>query len=133
MTMSSSPESSAVVLFGHGARDPEWAAPMRRIREQMLAQADALEVELAFLEFLKPTLPEAIATIAASGVQRIAVVPIFLGQGGHLKRDLPVLLDEVRTAHPECAITLALAVGECAPVIAAMAEYARDCARSDMA
>ncbi len=127
MSKTLSPASTVVVLFGHGARDPEWAAPMRRIREHMLAQPDAPTVELAFLEFMQPTLPDAIANLAATGVQRIAIVPIFLGQGGHLKRDLPVLLDEVRAAHPGCEITLALAVGESAPVIAAMADYARRC------
>lgn len=119
--------STAVVLFGHGARDPEWAGPMRRIRECMLAQADAPRVELAFLEFMMPTLPEVIAILAGEGVRRIAVVPIFLAQGGHLKRDLPVLLDEARAAHPDCQITLALAAGEASPVVAAMADYARAC------
>ena len=72
--------------------------------------------------------PDAIVRIAASGVQRIAIVPIFLGQGGHLKRDLPILLEQVRAAHPECEITLAAAVGESASVIAAMADYASGCA-----
>ncbi len=128
MNTSSSPVSSVVILFGHGARDPEWAAPMRRIREHMLVQPDAPAVELAFLEFMQPTLPDAIVRIAASGVQRIAIVPIFLGQGGHLKRDLPILLEQVRAAHPECEITLAAAVGESASVIAAMADYASGCA-----
>ena len=128
MNKASPSESSAIVLFGHGARDPEWAGPMRRIRDRMLSQADAPGVELAFLEFMQPTLPEAIATLAANGARRIAVVPIFLAQGGHLKRDLPVLLDEVRQAHPQCTITLANAAGEADPVVDAMAEYARACA-----
>ena len=128
MSTSSSPVSSVVILFGHGARDPEWAAPMRRIREHMLVRPDAPAVELAFLEFMQPTLPDAIVRIAATGVQRIAIVPIFLGQGGHLKRDLPILLEQVCAAHPECEITLAAAVGESASVIAAMADYASGCA-----
>jgi sirohydrochlorin cobaltochelatase len=121
------PQSPAIVLFGHGARDPEWAGPMRRIRENMIAQADAPRVELAFLEFMTPTLPEALATLAAEGARKLVVVPIFLAQGGHLKRDLPVLLDEARAAHPECEISLATAAGEADPVIAAMASYARSC------
>ena len=127
MSNTSTPKSSVIILFGHGARDPEWAAPMRRIREHMLAQPEAPAVELAFLEFLQPTLPDAIVSIAATGVQRIAIVPVFLGQGGHLKRDLPILLEEVRGAHPECEITLAAAVGESPSVIAAMADYATSC------
>ena len=118
----------AVILFGHGARDPEWAGPMKRIRQHMLAQPGAPRVELAFLEFMQPTLAEAIAALAGAGMRRIAIVPVFLAQNGHLKRDLPVLLEAARAAHPECEITLAVAAGEAEGVIAAMAEYARSCA-----
>lgn len=121
------PSTSALVLFGHGARDPEWAGPMRRIREAALARPGAPRVELAFLEFMAPTLPEAIAALAAEGARRVAVVPIFLAQGGHLERDLPVLLEEARAAHPGCEITLATAAGEADPVVAAMADYALGC------
>ncbi|MFU2488202.1 sirohydrochlorin chelatase [Thauera sp. WH-1] len=122
-----SQHNAAIVLFGHGARDPEWAGPMRRIREAILARPDAPSVELAFLEFMTPTLPEAIASLAAAGARKVAVVPVFLAQGGHLKRDLPVLLDAARAAHPDCEIVLATAAGEAAPVVTAMAEYAASC------
>ena len=40
------PSASALVLFGHGARDPEWAGPMRRIREAALARPGAPRVEI---------------------------------------------------------------------------------------
>ena len=100
---------------------------LRRIRDTVLARPDAPKVELAFLEFMTPTLPEAIAALARDGVRKVAVVPVFLAQGGHLKRDLPVLLDEARGAHPGCEITLATAAGEAEPVVRAMADYATSC------
>ena len=126
--MTAAPQhDAAIVLFGHGARDPEWAGPMRRIRDTVLARPGAPRVELAFLEFMSPTLPEAIAALVQGGATKVAVVPVFLAQGGHLKRDLPVLLDEARAAHPGCAITLATAAGEAEPVVRAMADYAASC------
>lgn len=117
----------AVVLFGHGARDPEWARSMQRTREHLLALAPDLQVELAFLELMSPTLESAIDALAASGVRRIAVVPMFIAQGGHLKSDVPKLVDAARTRHPECDIVQAPAVGEADSVIAAMAAYAQRC------
>ena len=123
----STQSESAIVLFGLGARDPEWAGPIRRIRDTVRARPGAPRTELAFLEFMSPTLPEAIAELAAGGARRIAVVPMFLAQGGHLKRDLPVLLEAARSAHPECEITLATAAGEAEPVVVAMADYAASC------
>ena len=72
----------AVILFGHGARDPGWAGPMKRIREHMLAQPGAPRVELAFLEFMQPTLADAIAALAGAGMRRIAIVPVFWPRTG---------------------------------------------------
>lgn len=123
MTQTTSPAAQAVILFGHGARDPEWAGPMQRIREAMLARAPGQHVELAFLEFMSPTLELAVDALVARGVTRIAVVPVFLAQGGHLKRDVPVLLDAARQRHPGCEFHLSLAVGEAPGVVAAIAEY----------
>ncbi|AWI78382.1 MAG: cobalamin biosynthesis protein CbiX [Betaproteobacteria bacterium HGW-Betaproteobacteria-13] len=123
MTQTTSPAAQAVILFGHGARDPEWAGPMQRIRENMLARAPGQHVELAFLEFMSPTLDLAVDALVARGVTRIAVVPVFLAQGGHLKRDVPVLLDAARQRHPGCEFRLSLAVGEAPGVVAAIADY----------
>ena len=117
-------EAHAVVLFGHGARDPEWARPMQRTRDRLRAQAPGLRVELAFLEFMAPTLEEAIDTLVRDGIRHIAVVPMFIAQGGHLKSDLPRLVDAARARHAGCEITLAPAVGEADGVVAAMADYA---------
>ena len=125
--------SNAVVLFGHGARDPEWARPMRRTREHLQALAPELAVELAFLEFMRPTLDEAIDRLVAEGARRIAVVPMFIAQGGHLKSDVPTLVAAARARHPACEIVQALAVGEAEGVIAAMAACAQEAANSPTA
>ncbi len=123
MTHTTSPVTQAVILFGHGARDPEWAGPMQQIRQRMLEQAPGLHVELAYLELMSPTLDVAVEALMVHGMTRIAVVPVFLAQGGHLKRDLPVLLNAVRQRYPQCEFHLSRAVGEAPGVIAAIAAY----------
>lgn len=123
MSTFSSSAAKAVILFGHGARDPEWAGPMQRIRATMLAAAPDAVVELAFLEFMSPTLDVAVDELVARGVTQIVLVPVFLAQGGHLKRDLPMLVDAARARHPGCTFELGLAVGEAPGVVAAIAEY----------
>lgn len=115
---------AAIVLFGHGARDPQWAQPMQRVREAVRAAAPGVEVEVAFLEFMQPGLVDAIDCLARGGADRITVVPMFLAQGGHVKKDLPELLQAAQDLHPQCRIELLPAVGEADAVIAAMAAYA---------
>ena len=115
-----------IILFGHGARSPEWVLPFHRIRDAVLArQPDAL-VELGFLEIMRPTLDEAIDGLAARGATTIAIVPVFVATGGHIAKDLPRLAAAAMDRHPRLAVTVAAPVGEAAPVIEAMANYALD-------
>ncbi|BEU22305.1 MULTISPECIES: CbiX/SirB N-terminal domain-containing protein [Paraburkholderia] len=117
--------SHGVVLFAHGARDPRWAEPFERLRARLLELrgAAAGPVSLAFLELMTPGLPEAVAAQVAAGASVVTVVPVFFGQGGHVRRDLPVILDQCRSANPSAEIRCATAVGEDAEVIEAMAGY----------
>jgi len=50
-------------------------------------------------------------------------VPVFLGQGGHVLRDLPEMVDALRLKYPQLRITVATAVGEAPDVLNAMADY----------
>ena len=114
----------AIVLFAHGARDPNWALPAQRVAEETRRlRPDAL-VSVAFLELMTPTLADAVEAAAASGARQVRVVPLFLAQGGHLKRDVPALMEAIQAKHPACRIELVAAVGEDADVVRAMAAYA---------
>ncbi len=114
-----------IVLFGHGARDPRWAEPFERLAGKLRAArgASAGPVSLAFLELMTPDLPAAIAEQVAGGCAEITVVPVFFGQGGHVRRDLPAAIDVCRAAHPGVEIRCAVAVGEDDAVLDAVVQY----------
>lgn len=113
-----------IILFGHGARNPEWAEPFHRIREAILARDPGARVELGFLELMRPTLDEAIDCLVAQGADAIAIVPIFMAAGRHIAKDLPLLAAAAMDRHPGLAIEIAAPVGEAPDVIGAMAGYA---------
>jgi sirohydrochlorin cobaltochelatase len=114
----------AIVLFAHGARDPRWAEPFEAVAARIRAAAPDCRVALAFLELMAPTLGDAATALVAAGATRIDVVPLFLGTGGHLRRDLPPLVEALRAAHPGVDIRLHAAIGEHAAVVEAMAAAA---------
>ena len=116
--------SRGLVLFAHGARDPRWAEPFEAVAERIRHAAPALAVRLAFLELMAPTLADAIEALAAAGATTVDVVPLFLGTGGHLRKDLPPLVEAVRAAHAALAIRLHAAIGEDEAVLDAMARSA---------
>ena len=115
---------SGLILFAHGARDPRWAAPFEAVAARVRAHHPALQVRLAFLEFMQPALPQAGAELAAAGCAQVAVLPMFLGAGGHVRKDLPLLMDALRAAHPGTTFTLHAAIGEIDSVVGAMADAA---------
>jgi sirohydrochlorin cobaltochelatase len=116
--------TTALILFGHGARDPEWAAPIRRVQAVIRQRLSNVPVELAFLEFIAPTLPECISSLIAAGMKRIVVMPMFIAPGGHLKRDVPELLTQLRSTYPDVEFSLAEAIGTNEIVVQAMASAA---------
>lgn len=102
----------ALVLFAHGARDPEWAEPFRAIAARVAADRKDLTVTLAFLELQTPSLADAITGLAAGGHTTIHIAPLFMAQGGHLKKDVPILLDDIRSRLPTLTIALLPAIGD---------------------
>ncbi|MDP4300525.1 sirohydrochlorin chelatase [Leptothrix discophora] len=120
-----------ILLFAHGARDPAWARPFEAIAAQMRAAAPQQAVALAFLELMQPGLKDAVATMRAQGCDDITVVPLFLGAGGHVRRDLPALIEELRAAHPGLALRTTPAIGETEVVTRAIALAALELATQD--
>ncbi len=112
-----------LILFAHGARDPRWAAPFEAVAERVrLSQPDAA-VRLAFLELMPPTLLDA-GTALAAVCDEVQILPLFLGAGGHVRKDLPALVDTLRAARPQTRFVLHPPVGELDAVLAAMAAAA---------
>jgi sirohydrochlorin cobaltochelatase len=113
-----------IVLFAHGARDARWAEPFERLAAKLRALSEpGTQVSLAFLELMTPDLAGAVAAQVAAGCKSITVVPVFFGQGGHVRRDLPLIIDACRAAHPDVDIRGTVPVGEDDAVLDALAAY----------
>ncbi|PIM51474.1 cobalamin biosynthesis protein CbiX [Roseateles chitinivorans] len=110
-----------LLLFAHGARDPAWAAPFQAIAAELQTQRPDLPIALAYLELMTPDIATAAGALAARGCSRIQIVPMFLGASGHVRRDVPPLVESLRAAHPRVLFVLHDAIGEQPSVIRAMA------------
>jgi sirohydrochlorin cobaltochelatase len=110
-----------ILLFAHGARDPAWARPFEAIAAQMRAAAPERVVTLAFLELMQPGLDAGVTALVEAGCDDITVVPLFLGAGGHVRRDLPLLIEAAQARHPGLALRSTPAIGETDVVTRAIA------------
>ncbi len=102
----------AIVLFGHGSRDPLWRAPMDAVAQRLAQRSPEAAVRCAFLELAQPDLATAVGELVSAGTTQVTIVPMFLGAGRHVREDLPVLIDGLRRDHAGLAIDLLAPVGE---------------------
>ena len=113
----------AIILFGHGARDSRWREPFDRLASLWREQHSATPVQLAFLEMMQPSLEGAVASLVDGGATQITIVPVFFGQGGHLRNDFPVLLDACKEKFPQVSLSATPAVGEDLSVLQAIVDF----------
>jgi sirohydrochlorin cobaltochelatase len=123
MNVKAAMSNQAIILFAHGARDPEWAVPFSIIKEQLQAARPDVQVELAFQDFMTPSLEAAVAHSAAQGARRVVLAPLFMAQGGHLKQDLPLLVAKIRERHPDLDLHVLPAIGDAPEILQAIADW----------
>jgi sirohydrochlorin cobaltochelatase len=115
---------TGLILFAHGARDPRWAEPFERLKRKVQTARPSAPVSLAYLEIMHPDLVGAADQLVAAGCRSLRIVPVFLGQGGHVREDLPAMVATLAARHPAVAITLMTAVGEHDAVLDRIADVA---------
>jgi sirohydrochlorin cobaltochelatase len=115
--------TTGIVLFAHGSRDAGWSVPFERLAQRVRSRCPTARVSTAYLELTPPTLDEAVAALVAERVTEIVVVPIFLAPGGHVRRDLPKLVETLRARHPAVAMRMLPTIGEAEPLLDAMAGW----------
>ncbi len=93
-------DSVGVVLFAHGSSVEEANRGVRELAEKVLAAGPFRFVRAAFLEQAQPDLRVAMAEAAQAGLRQVIVIPYFLTEGLHLRRDLPSLISKARVEFP---------------------------------
>ncbi|MFJ3054785.1 precorrin-8X methylmutase [Herbaspirillum sp. NPDC087042] len=97
----SSPGRSAVVIAGHGSRDPDALREFEALVELVRERAGQRIVRHGYLEFAAPTIADAAAACVAEGATEVAVVPGVLLGARHAKNDMPAELLALARAYPQ--------------------------------
>lgn len=94
---------TGIVVFAHGSSVESANEAVRQVAAAMARDGGFPMVETAFLGGGTPDLAGGVANLTARGATRIVVIPYFLTLGLHLQRDLPELIEQVRTSNPQLA------------------------------
>jgi sirohydrochlorin cobaltochelatase len=90
----------AILLVGHGSRDPEGNEELLRFADSVREKATEFVIETCFLEFAKPNIAQGISNCVEQGARRVVLVPIILFAAGHAKIHIPVEIDQAKKRYP---------------------------------
>lgn len=101
----------AVLLIGHGTRLAAGVAEFRALADQLQQALPDRTCLAGFLELVEPDLPEALEQLRQQGFRRVTALPALLMAAGHVKNDIPVILNAFQAEHPETTITFGADLG----------------------
>lgn len=104
-------ESPALLIVGHGSRDPRGAREFHELVGLVRERNPELHVEGGFIELSKPPISECVSELAGGGARRISAVPLMLLAAGHAKDDIPATLVREKQSHPEVSFDYGRALG----------------------
>ena len=80
---------TAVLICGHGSRDPEAIAEFELLAAALRPRLPQFDFATGYLEFARPTIRDGLAELAARGARHILAIPAMLFAASHVKNDLP--------------------------------------------
>lgn len=86
-------DKTGLLIIGHGSKLPHNRENLEKLAEILRKRAAFEMVEISFMVRNKPTIPEAIETLAKKGVTKIVLVPAFLAPGVHTTQDIPEMIE----------------------------------------
>jgi sirohydrochlorin cobaltochelatase len=103
--------SPALLIVGHGSRDPRGAREFHDLADLVRRRNPSLMVEGGFIELSPPPISECVDSLAKNGARSVAAVHLMLLSAGHAKDDIPATLVREKIDHPEMSFSYGRALG----------------------
>ncbi len=104
-------EKTGVMVCGHGSRDEGAVTQFARVAEGLRKLMPDTPVEYGYLEFATPIIRNGLDKLRDQGVTRILAVPGMLFAAGHVKNDIPSVLNTYAAQNEGVTIELGKELG----------------------
>jgi sirohydrochlorin ferrochelatase len=102
---------TAILLIAHGSRQPSANDDLYELAARLSTQRTYPIVESCFLELAEPDLVTGGHRCVQLGATRVLMIPYFLSDGVHLRRDLTRARDELNRRYPDVQFILGSPLG----------------------
>ena len=89
-----------VMVCGHGSRDVEAITEFQSVAAGIAKRLPQYPVASGFLEFARPIIRDGLDKLMDHGARHILAVPGMLFAAGHVKNDIPSVLNTYAAQHP---------------------------------
>lgn len=103
--------NKAIVLVGHGSRRKAANEQFEKLAESIAAKLPQFRIHWGYIEIAKPHISDVLMDLGKSSFD-IVIVPVMLFNAGHVKNDLALILDDIRSQYPGIKISLSSALGQ---------------------
>ncbi|MBY0449683.1 MAG: CbiX/SirB N-terminal domain-containing protein [Cyanobacteria bacterium] len=103
---------TAFILLAHGSRDPHWRRPFEVLLDSLQMQFGNHAVYLAYMEMAEPTLADVAVLANQAGKTQWQIFPLFMSAGGHVRHDIPPMIEALANQYPSVRIDILPPLGE---------------------
>jgi sirohydrochlorin cobaltochelatase len=96
----------AVLICGHGSRDPEAIAEFELVAAALRPRLRDFDFATGYLEFSRPTIRDGLADLVARGARQVLAIPGMLFAASHVKNDLPCEMNSFLADNPGIDVRL---------------------------
>lgn len=96
-------------MLAHGSSNASWSSAFEQMTSTLRTQNP--DAELAFMELCEPSLQAVVKAGVAEGYKAFKVLPLFLARGRHLKKDVPLMIEQLLSEYA-VSIELLAPIGE---------------------
>ena len=99
--MNSDLKNAAYIIIAHGSKAPKSNDAFMQFLKKFQKAYPHRKVYGAYLDVIKPTIPETIQKSIENGAREIFILPLLFFPGKHVADDIPAMIEKAKADHPE--------------------------------
>ena len=120
----------SLILLGYGGSDPRVADVSHEIRAGILQIRPELDISIAFIDHCQPSALAVAGKLAKRGVTEVVLVPLLLSDAFQGHAEVPALIAQIKTAHPNLRLIASRPIGPEAQLLAVIDRRLREALRA---
>jgi len=102
---------NGILILAHGSRIKSTKDTINTVVDMVRDKIDSMPIEIAYMELCEETIEIGINNLIKKGVKSIKVVPYFLFEGIHIRKDIPNEIDRIMKSYEGVTVTMGNTLG----------------------